>query len=261
MATSADGTAIAYDRIGSGPALILLPGATCTRGILASLAETLSAHFTVFAVDRRGRGDSDDMAAPPPYAVEREVEDVEALVAAAGGSAALYGHSSGAALALHATAAEIGVTRLVMHDAPYSTPSMEQAARDWHVHLHETLADDRPGDAVAAFMQKVGLPEQAITGMRNGPGWPAMEAVGSSLAYDSAAMGDAIGGVVPRDLASRVSVPTLVLVGGADLEFMLDAADQLVAALPDGRLEHLVGARHDAGPEVVVPGMLPFLLA
>jgi len=257
--TSADGTSIAFDRLGSGPPVVLLAGATCTRGVTASLAEALSGQFTVFNVDRRGRGDSDDLSQRPPWLVEREVEDVAAVIAAAGGRAAVYGHSSGAAVALHAAAADIGASRLVMHDAPYNLPGTEQGSRDWDVQLHDLLAADRPGDAVAAFLQRVGMPVQMIDGMRQGPAWPAMEAVGSTLAYDSAAMGDRTGGAVPVELLAGVSVPALVLVGGADHEFMIGVARQLVDTLPDGRLEHLVGAGHDVGPDLVVPRLLPFL--
>ncbi|MEV7397609.1 alpha/beta fold hydrolase [Aeromicrobium sp. NPDC092404] len=259
--TSADGTVIAYDRVGEGPPVLLLPGATCTRGVLGPLAEALSDHVTAVTIDRRGRGDSNDLADPPPYVVEREVEDVAAVVAAVGGSAAVYGHSSGAALALHATVAGAGVSRLVMHDAPYSLPGGEQSAREWHAQLHEMLEDGRRGDAVAAFLRMVGMPDGMIDGMRQGPGWPAMEAIAPSLAYDSAAMGDSAGGLVPSELLARVDVPALVLAGGADHGFMIDVARQLTDDLPDGRMEHLVGAGHDAGPEVVVPQLLPFLVA
>ncbi len=259
--TSADGTTIAFDRLGSGPPLIILPGATCTRGVPRLLAEALSEHLMVLNVDRRGRGDSTDLASPPPYAVEREIEDVAALVQAAGGRAAVYGHSSGAALAMHAAASDIGVTRLVMHDVPYNLAGSEQHGLDWDARLHGLLDDDRPGDAIAAFMEMVGMPEQMIDGMRQGPTWPAMEAVAPSLAYDSAAMGDRDGGTIPFDLLPRVTVPTLVVVGGADYGFMIDVAHQVADALPEARFEHLPGAGHDAGPEIVVPHLLPFLLA
>ncbi len=259
--TSADGTAIAFDRLGSGPTVIVLPGATCTRGVTRSLAEALAEHVTVLNVDRRGRGDSGDDRHSAAFVVEREIEDVAALVRAAGGSAAVYGHSSGAALALHAAATVPGVDRLVMHDAPYSLPGGEQEARSWHEHLLELLAAGRHGDAVAAFLGLVGVPGQVVDDMRRAPHWPAMEAVAPSLAYDSAAMGDADGGTVPTVLLARAEVPALVVAGGPDDGFMLEVARSLVEGLPDGRLEHLVDAGHDAGPDVVVPALLPFLTA
>lgn len=257
--TSADGTTIAHDRLGDGPPVVLLPGATCTRGVTAPLAAALAAHTTVLNVDRRGRGDSDDLGGAP-WLLEREVEDVAAVIAAAGGAAALYGHSSGAALALHAAAADIGVDRLVLHDAPFALPGGEQRARKWDASLHAMLQDERHADAVAAFMHEVGVPAHVIDQMRQGPGWPAMERVAPTLAYDSAALGDRDGGLVPRDVLVRVQVPTLVVAGGADDGFMVGVARELVAGLPDARLTHLVGATHDVGPDVVVPALLPFLL-
>ena len=129
----------------------------------APLAEALAERLTAITVDRRGRGDSDDRAAPPPYDVEREVEDVAAVVEAVGGAAAVYGHSSGAALALRAAAADIGVARLVVHDAPYNLPGDEQSSLDWHTRLHALLDAGRHGDAIAAFLTIVGLPARRST--------------------------------------------------------------------------------------------------
>ena len=258
--TSADGSTIAFDRLGTGPAVVLVAGATCTRGVTAPLARALAEHLTVLNVDRRGRGDSDDRSTRPPWSAEREVEDVAAVVAAAGRSAAVYGHSSGAAVALRAAAADIGVSRLVLHDAPYNLPGGEASGRQWHARLHALLADERPGDALTAFLTMVGMPAEMVDGMRNAPHWPAMEAVAPTLAYDSAAMGDREGGLVPADLLGGVDVPSLVVVGGADHGFMIDVAHSLVADLPEARLAHLSGAGHDAGPDVVAPAVLPFLL-
>ena len=258
--TSNDGTTLAYDHLGDGPPVILLAGATCTRGVNFLLAQALSEHFTVLNLDRRGRGSSDDVSGAPPYDPEREVEDVAALITAAGGTAAVYGHSSGAAVALHAATADIGVTRLVLHDAPFNLPGTEQHGRDWDAHLTSLLAAGRHGDAIAAFMALVGMPPTMVEQMRGSPNWSAMEAVAPTLGYDSAAMGDRDGGLVPTEEIARIDVPTLVLVGGADHSFMIDVAHLLVAGIADARLEHLVGAGHDVGPEIVVPALLPFLL-
>lgn len=258
---SADGTRLAVDVMGSGPAVVIVPGATCTRGVTTPLAVALSSHVTVFNLDRRGRGDSDDRSARPPYDAAREVEDIAAVVAAAGGSAAVYGHSSGAGLALRAAAANIGVTKLVMHDAPYNLPGAQQAGHDWDRQLHSMLDSGRPGDAMAGFLRMVGMPEAMVDGMRKSPAWSDMEAVAPTLAYDSAAMGDRQGGLVPTEMLPQVGVPTLVLVGGADHGFMIDVAHSLVAGLPHAQLEHLVGARHDAGPELVAPPVVRFLLS
>src|SRR5438874_1999643 len=143
---SKDGTAIAFDRSGEGPATILVAGALATRSAEAPLAARLSPHFTVFAYDRRGRGESGDTA---PYAVEREVEDLDALITEAGGSAFVFGHSSGAALALEA-AIQLGekVTKLAMYEAPYNDE--REAKLAWRAYIHhltELLAADRRGDA------------------------------------------------------------------------------------------------------------------
>jgi hypothetical protein len=257
--TSADGSTIAFDRLGTGPAVVLLPGATCTRGVTAPLAHVLAEHLTVLNVDRRGRGGSDDRSGAPPWELAREIEDVAAVVAAAGGTAAVYGHSSGAALALHAAAAGVGVDRLVMHDAPFALPGGEDRARAWDAALHEMLLQGRDADAMAAFFQKVGLPDQVIEGMRHAPHWPAMVEVAPTLAYDSAAMGDRAGGLVPDAVLARMGVPALVLVGGASPAFMGDVAAALVDGLPQARLARLTGQGHDAPPEVVAPHVVPFL--
>jgi hypothetical protein len=259
--TSADGSTIAFDRLGSGPAVVLLPGATCTRGVTTPLAQALADHVTVLNVDRRGRGDSDDRSGAPPWELAREVEDVAAVIAAAGGTASVYGHSSGAALALHAAAAGVGVDRLILHDAPFSLPGGEQPARDWDATLHALLGEGRRGDALAAFLQRVGVPAPVVDGMRQGPQWAALEAVAPTLAYDSAAMGDRQGGLVPTSVLAQVTVPSLVVVGGAGHPFMVDVARLLVDALPDARLAHLAGHGHDAAADVVAPELVSFLTA
>ena len=257
IAHSADGTALAYDRLGDGPPVILIGGATCTRAITAPLAEALSAQCTVINFDRRARGDSDDRSGAP-YDKQREIEDLAVLIDVAGGHAAVYGHSSGAAVALHATLAGLPVDRLIMHDAPYL---LEASAKPkaYHAELHRLLAAGQPGEAVAGFLRKVGMPEEMIAGMVASPSWPAMESVGYSLAYDSSAMGDQDGGGVPYGLLGQVGVPTLILVGGADFAFMIDAARALHGAIAGSRFVHLPGSGHGAGPEVVAPALLEFL--
>src|SRR5436305_399997 len=161
--TSKDGTRIAYDKIGQGPAVILVAGALCSRSFWSGpeLAKLLAPHFTVYNYDRRGRGDSGDTR---PYAVAREIEDIEALIDEAGGSAYLYGHSSGAALVLEA-AILLGqkIKKLALYDAPYhEEPADRQAYKDYIKQLTQALAADRRGDAVAAFMHYVGMPTDQI---------------------------------------------------------------------------------------------------
>src|SRR5579864_2270912 len=184
---SKDGTRIAFDRQGEGPALILVDGAMTRRsdGSKPELARMLAQHFTVYTYDRRGRGDSGDTM---PYAVEREVEDIDAMIDEAGGSAFLYGHSSGACLAMDATVALGGkVEKLAMYEAPYNDdPEAQKRWRQYLKDLSEALATGRRGDAAALFMAYVGMPAAQIEGMRHAPFWAGMEAVAPTLAYDHA---------------------------------------------------------------------------
>jgi pimeloyl-ACP methyl ester carboxylesterase len=257
--TSADGTTIAYDRLGAGPPLIAVCGASCDRAIMRPTAERLARDATVFNYDRRGRGDSGDTL---PYAVERELEDLAALIETAGGRASLYGHSSGAGLALEAASAGLPVDRLILHDAPYSPDddASRREAREYGEQLRALLAEGRRGDAMARFLALVGMPEEMVAGMRSDPSWAKMERIAPTLAYDSAVMGDVErGGTLPVDTARRVTAQTLVLCGGESPPFMLDIARDLVDALPNARLQILEGQDHAADPEVLGPVVAGFL--
>ena len=253
--TSADGTTIAYDRLGDGPPVVVVGGALADRAVLAATAEALAAHRTVLNYDRRGRGDSGDTA---PYAVAREVEDLAALIAAAGGSAALYGHSSGAALALHAAADGLPVERLVMHEAPYGPEESAAETRAEAAELAALLGAGRRGDAVARFLAMTGMP--AVDAMRGEPWFARMEACADTLLHDSLVMGDAEhGGTFPPALAAGVTMPVLVLSGGASPEWFLATGQRIADALPDGRHEVLAGADHVVPPDMLVPVLLRFL--
>jgi len=256
---SADGTPIAFDRLGAGAPLIVIGGATCDRAKLRPTAEALAATHAVLNYDRRGRGESGDTL---PYAVEREVEDLAALILAAGGRASVYGHSSGAALGLHAAAHGLPIDALVMHEAPY-TPDREperSEARAFGEQLRALLADGRRGDALALFFTIAGMPPDAVAAARAEPWWPPVEALADTLAYDSAVMGDvAHGGTVPTALLGRVRARTLVLAGGASPDWMLATAEGLAQGLPDGELHVLAGEEHDVAPEVVAPVVAEFL--
>src|SRR5260221_6469948 len=180
--TSKDGTKIAYDKIGRGPAVILVAGALCSRSFWSGpeLAELLAPQFTVYSYDRRGRGDSGDTK---PYAVEREIEDIDALIDEAGGSAFVYGHSSGACLAMDATV-QLGdkVKKLAMYEAPYNDdPEAQKAWGEYLENLTEALASGRRGDAVALFMAYVGMPAAQIEGRRHAALSGAMSAIAPSL--------------------------------------------------------------------------------
>ena len=259
--TSADGTAIAFDRLGDGPPIILVAGATCARGMTRPLADALAPHATVINVDRRGRGDSGDTA---PYAVEREIEDLEALVAEAGGSATLYGHSSGAALVLHAVARGLPVDGYVLHEPPFSPPGEERTreAREYAETLTALLAENRRGDAVELFMTLVGLPPETIAGMRQSPMWPGLEAVAPTLAYDSEIMGNVVrGGAVPFEVIADITtpVPALVVAGGASPAWMVETGRRVVDVLPNAELRVLEGQGHGVAPELLAPVLARFV--
>ena len=251
--TSHDGTTIAYDKRGDGPATILVDGALTVHssGSGSELAELLSPFFTVFGFDRRGRGASGDTL---PYAVDREIDDIEALIDRAGGSPFLYGHSSGGPLAMRA-ALRLGskVSKIAMNEPPYNNdPGAQESWSRYLTQLREALAEGRRGDAVALFMRFVGTPAEQVDGMRSEPFWPGIEAVAPTLAYDHAAiLGEPWS--VPTGLAARLSVPVLVMAGDAGLAFMPDAARVLSQAIPQGQLRTLEGQTHVVDPAVLAP--------
>jgi hypothetical protein len=257
--TSKDGTAIAYERFGEGPPLIAVCGATCDRALMRSTAQAFGERFSTLNYDRRGRGDSGDTR---PYAVEREIEDIAALIDQAGGSAHLYGHSSGAALVLHAVAAGLPVRRFVLHDPPYSPDerSARDEARSFAQGIGDLLAEGRHAEALEAFYRGTGMPDEAIAGMREAPNWPGLVALAPTLAYDSAVMGDIErGGAIPGDLAVRAARPGLVLVGGDSPPFMLEVGRRLADLLPDGRCRVIEGQGHVVAPAVLAPIVADFL--
>ncbi len=256
--TSPDGTAIAYERAGSGPPLVLVDGAMCYRaaGPMRPLAAALHGTFTVYTYDRRGRGESSDTA---PYAVAREVEDLRALISAAGGEAYVYAISSGAALALATAATGAGITRLALYEPPFLT-EVEDGGRkkEYTDRLHELLDAGRNGDAVALFMTTVGIPAPVIAEMRTQPGWAVLEAIAPTLAYDDEVLGD---GRVPRDLASTIAVPTLVVAGGASPQSLQRAAQAAAQALPTAEYGTLDGQTHDVAPAALAPVLVEFFTA
>lgn len=261
--TSRDGTTIAYSAVGAGPAVILIDGALGYRafGAAGELAELLAPHLTAYAYDRRGRGASSDTQ---PFAVEREIEDIEALIDAAGGEAYLYGISSGAALALEATIKLQGkVKKLAIYEAPYdSSAGRAEEWRAYRAKLAELIAADQRSDAVALFMGIVGVPEDMIAGMRQSPMWPSLEAVAPTLAYDAADLG--ADRAAPTERAATITAPTLVMDGGASLEtmpFMRASAEALAHAIPNAQRETLEGQRHDVDSKALAPVLATFFTA
>lgn len=248
---SSDGTEIAYDRLGDGPPVILVSGASCARGVHEPLAEMLAANFTVFNYDRRGRGDSGDTQ---PYGVEREIEDIATMCGVAG--AAVFGNSSGAFLAVRAAAAGLPITALALWEPPIMTdPDAPRRQREYLTQLTALLDAGRRGDAMALFMTMVGLPQDMITGMRQAPMWPGLEAIAHTLAYDALVMGDS---TLPDGLASSVKVPTLVLTGGNTGEWAASMADALTSALPDAQHRTLDGQDHNVAWDVLAPALRDF---
>jgi pimeloyl-ACP methyl ester carboxylesterase len=255
--TSKDDTQIAFDQQGQGPAVILVDGALCFRsfGPMPGLAKLLEPDFTVYTYDRRGRGDSSDTK---PYTIEREVEDIEALINAAGNSAYLCGFSSGAALALEA-AISLGdkVKKLALYEAPYnSDQAARQEYKDYRKQLDELLAAGRRGDAAVLFMRFVGTPTDMVDGMRQSPMWSIFEAVAPTLAYDAADLGE--DRTVPTERAARVTAPTLAMNGSASFPFMYDTAKAIASTVPHGQLYTLEGQRHDVNVEVLAPVLVDF---
>ncbi len=252
--TSKDGTTIAYDRLGSGPAVILVSGGSVDRSSNAALAEQLAPHFTVYNYDRRGRGPSGDT---PPYAVEREVEDIDAVVEAAGGPAYLYGSSSGAALALEAARQLPGrITKLAMWEPPYIPEGFPRPPADTAKIFADLVAQGKRGEAADFFMAKVvGLPPEFVEQAHNSPWWPAQEALAHTLAYDATIMGDY---TLPVERAKQVTIPTLVLDGGASFPFMAPTAQALAEVLPNGQRRTIEGQSHDISAEALAPVLTAF---
>ena len=257
---SADGTAIAFDRSGAGPALIVVGGALSERSAAADIASRLAPSFTVFAFDRRGRGDSGDNE---PYAVEREIEDIAALIEQAGGSAFVFGHSSGAVLSLRAAAAGLAIPRLALYEPPFIVDHSRPLQPDDYVeHLDGLLAAGRREDAVEYFMTaSVGMPPQVVDGMRKDPSWSGLVARAHTIPYDGRVMADTMSGSpAPLRQWASVSTPTLIVDGGASHPFMHASADAIAAVLPDAERQTLAGQAHGAAPDVLAPVLIEFFL-
>ena len=251
--TSKDGTTIAFDRIGQGPPVVLVAGSASDRTDRTPLARHLATELTVLNYDRRGRGPSGDTQ---PYAVEREIEDIAAVIGAAGGEAGLFGGSSGAALALLAAGAGLPVTKLVMWEPPYLPEGMPAPPPDHVRQLESMVADDRRDDAVEYFMSTVvGLPAEAVADMRRKPFWAEAVALAHTLAYDARILGDYR---IPADRAKHLTVPALVMAGGADMPFMRDTAAALAELLPAGEAQFLDGQPHNVDAAVLAPVLRTF---
>jgi pimeloyl-ACP methyl ester carboxylesterase len=253
---SRDGTRIAFEKTGKGPALIVVGGALSDRNGGKPLAAQLAEHFTVYVLDRRGRGDSTDAKT---YAVGREIEDLAALIEDAGGSACLYGVSSGAALVLQ-TAAKLGAARvpkLALYEPPYSSDEAEQKKQfaEQKRRTLELIKTGQPGDAATYFLTAIGTPPEALEKMKASPQWAAIQKTDFTLAYDYAVLGD---GTVPEASAKAIAVPTLVIDGEKTMAFMHATADRVAQLILRAERKTLKGQTHQAAPEVAAPVLIEF---
>jgi pimeloyl-ACP methyl ester carboxylesterase len=255
---SKDGATIAFDRRGQGFPLILVDGALCYRGVGESgrLAALLAPHFTVFTYDRRGRGDSGDAA---PYAVEREVEDIAALLNEAGGEAFVWGISSGAVLALEAAKSLAGIKKLALYEAPFIVDDSRPATQDDWVRIGEAVAAGRRSEAIRLFLKSVGAPGLFVTAMRLTPMWSKLKAVARTLPYDGAIVrNNQQGKPLPADRWLNVTAPTLVIDGGASPVWMQRANRALADLLPNAQYRTLKGQTHRLQPKALAPILATF---
>lgn len=265
IVTSQDGTKIAYDRAGDGPAVILVNGALGDRALdrkfkqMPVISELLSAQFTVINYDRRGRGDSDEAG---PFAVEREIDDIAALISAVGGRAALFGFSSGGALALRAAGAGIGVDQVAVYEVPFVVRADDKRPpADYGPQLDALIANDDRSGAVKHFMRKaMGMPAPAVAAMRLLPVWKLMQATAPTLPYDWAALGEH--NMQGRELRAEewasVTVPALVVYGAESPSSLRNGARALADVLPNAQLRVLEGMGHRLKANVLAPVLAEF---
>ena len=258
-ATSRDGTPIAYRRDGRGPAAILISGGLDDGTQNLPLAGELADRFTVYTYAKRGTGDSGDTL---PYALEHEIEDLEALIAEAGGSACVFGVSAGGALALEAAAAGAAIARLAVYEVPYDTADdAPQRQRQYFQRLESLLAQDRRGDALAVFMRTAGASEDDVAGARHSPMWPGLESIAHTLLRGCGAFGPP-----PRARLASITRPALVITGGAPdphtrglgPDFFERAADTIAAAMPHAERLVLPGQAHAPDAKALAPVLAQF---
>ena len=257
-ATSADGTPIAFERSGHGRPVILIGGAFSDRATAAGLAAVMAPHFTAVVYDRRGRGDSGDSVA---YAVEREVEDLHAVVERVGGRASVVGHSSGAILGLEAARSRGPIERVVAYEPPYIADGRPRPADDLVDRLRALLDADRRDDAVALFQtEAIGIPQPVVEGFRQSEMWPGQVRLAHTLPYDVEITGP--GNRLQADRLAQVAVPALIIAGTAGFPWMMAGTRAAAAAIPGGRHLTIEGGDHgtpQAHPELLLPVLLDFL--
>jgi pimeloyl-ACP methyl ester carboxylesterase len=245
---SADGTTIAFDRVGQGPTLVIVGGAFGDRATPRAVADALAPHFTVVCYDRRGRGASGDT---PPYAIEREVEDLDAVIVATGGSAFVYGHSSGAILALEAATRSEAIVGLTAYEPPYVVGDDRARTLDLDARVTALLAAGRPDDAMETFfLEGPQAPAEVVAAMKPTPAWQEMAKLAHTLPYDLALTGDQ---VIPVDRLATIGIPTLVLSGADSPLWARNAVTAVAEAIPGARHASLAGQTHAVSPDALVP--------
>ena len=252
--TSKDGSQIGFTKVGNGPALVIVSGALAHRELNGdtALVRKLMDHFSVYTYDRRGRGESSDTK---PYAVDREIEDIEALIDHAGGKAYVYGVSSGAALALQA-AAKLGaakVSKLAIYEPPYGQPQRDFTAQKDRV--TDLARTGQPGDAASFFLSAIGTPPEVLEGVKKSPDWEKIKKIDFTLTYDFDVLGD---GRVPEDVVKAIGIPTLVMVGEKTMDFMHPTATRIANLIPNAQRTTLTGQTHQVKAEVVAPVLIEF---
>jgi pimeloyl-ACP methyl ester carboxylesterase len=255
ITTSADGTALVYDQVGQGPAVVMLQVGPFTRSLNAGLAALLCDEFTVYTYDRRGHGDSGGSVEDGP---DREFEDLSAILDLAGGHAHVYGSSGAGILGLHAAARGVSIDRLAVWEPPYYTePGLPRPPADWGQQVARMVAAERRGDAVAFWLTAVvGMPEEFVEGMRQAPFWAGQEAGAHHLVADHALVGDQ---ELPAELLGSITVPTLVLDGGsASYPPMSTAAPAVAAAVPGAQHRHLDGQPHNVADDAMADALHEF---
>jgi pimeloyl-ACP methyl ester carboxylesterase len=253
---SKDGTSIAFEKTGTGDPLIVVDGALCSRafGPTAKLVPLLASRFSVITFDRRGRNESSDTS---PYSVQREVEDIEALIKEAGGSAYLLGFSSGAALILNAAAAGLPIKKQLLYEPPYiRNMGGHNPPADSLGQLKSFIASEQRGKAVTFFMKDmVGVPAVIAYIMRITPVWGKLKAVAHTLPYDAAILGDF---TIPVNLAADVKVPTMVMGGAKSPVGLYNSVQHLAKAIPNAQSKYLEGQTHNVSMKVIAPEVINY---
>lgn len=263
--TSKDGTKIAFEKVGSGPAVILVNGAMSYRRafdtVLEDLAELLSKDFTVYDFDRRGRGESTDNSDVKTFTKEREIEDIQALVEEAGGEAMIVGFSSGGCLTLETTAVTPGIKKAFVYEVPFIVDDTREPLKDYKGDTTKLAEEGKIDELIEFFITGIaGLPAEYLPGMKQDQAmWGKMRAIAPTIPHDAAFMSDFMkGNPLPAGYWDKVKVPVLVGDGGASPDWMRHAAEALGKALPHASRETFAGQTHSFDPKLLAPSVIKF---